>query len=93
MAFDSIGRIANLLDQMCSGLQTLGVLQLMRAFPDLMAPMLTYTACVTAEDVTDALYVDEDLDDHCEADKETLALLHRFIGECTEKGLRHTFKA
>ena len=43
---------------MCSGLRTLGVVQFMRAFPDLPAPMLTYTACVTAEGVTDALSTD-----------------------------------
>ena len=58
--FDAIACVAKLLDQVCDGLQSLGVLRIMRAFPDLFLHLFTYTANVTSSDVFEAIFVDED---------------------------------
>ncbi len=55
--FDSILRIEKILDQLCDGLRTLGVFSIIKMFPELFAPLLTYTACMSAEDVAEAIYM------------------------------------
>ena len=60
MFFDAIDCVAKLLDQLCDGLRSLGVLHIMRAFPDLFLPLFTYTASVTSSDVQESVFVDEE---------------------------------
>ena len=47
MLFDAITSISKLLDQLSSGLRSLGVLCVMRAFSDLLLPMLLQLKCWT----------------------------------------------
>ena len=46
MCFESVGCVSKLLDQLCDGLQQLGVLEIMKTFPHLFLPLFTYTAGV-----------------------------------------------
>ena len=61
MCFELIGRVAVLMDQFCAGLKNLGVLPLIRAFPDLFGPVLVYTACICPEDVVASVYTDGEI--------------------------------
>ncbi len=49
--FDSILRIEKTLDQICH------IGSIIKMFPELFAPLLTYAACVSAEDVAEAVYM------------------------------------
>ena len=85
IVFDAIASVAKLLDQLCDGLRSLGVLYTMRAFPDLFVHLFTYTACVTSNEVLEAVFVDEDRDlEVCD----TIVMYHlkRFISESSEEG-------
>ncbi len=85
MTFDSVGRITKLLDQLCSGLQTLCILPMMRSFPELFAPLFTYTALLSPMDVLQSLYVENE-DDLTPSDVVIMGHLHKFIGEASEQG-------
>ena len=77
-----------MLDQMCRGLQTLGVLQVVRAFPELFLPMFTYAASICPVDVLEAVYVVQDL---TPADTVTMSYLHKFVGEASEQGTSNVY--
>ena len=57
IAYDAIGRISKLLDQLGSGLQSLGLLKVMRAFPKLFLPLFVYTGCISPCDVLEAIII------------------------------------
>ena len=53
-------RLSPLLDQMASGLKKSGVLRMVQAFPDLYAQLFLYCGRLSAEDVLQAVCVDEE---------------------------------
>ena len=81
LTFDAIGKISNLLDQLSSGLHALGVLPVVRAFPELFVPLFTYTAAISPEEVVDTLYLSDDE----EEDEVALLLLKRWIANASEE--------
>ena len=81
MLFDALTSVSKLLDQLSSGLSSLGVLHVMRAFPDLFVHLFTYTANVTSAEVLDALHVDNDTSDNL-----IMSYLHKFIENSSEEG-------
>lgn len=83
ITFESIGRIAKLLDQLCDGLKTLGVLWIMKAFPQIFVQLFTYTEAVSATDVLETLNIPTHLDSR---DVITVCHLKRFITEASEEG-------
>lgn len=83
LSYEAVGRIARLLDQISDGLASLGVLQVMRSFPHLFVHLFTYMACVTPEDVLEAVYVHE----NAEIDEVVMCLLKEFISGASEEGL------
>ncbi len=83
MAYDSITRISRMLDQFADGLQTMGLLKLIRSFPDVFLPLFVYTGNVSPVEVADAIFVDRDLS----ADQQkAMAHLHQYIGKASQKG-------
>lgn len=82
MSFDAVGRISKLLDQVCDGLCSLGILQVMRAFPELFISLFTYTGCVCCDDVQDAIFIE----DSSFVDDVIVSHLNRFISEASEQG-------
>ena len=60
LVFDAIASVAKLLDQMCDGLRSLGVLHVVHAFPELFLHLFTYTACVISSEVLGSVYIDEE---------------------------------
>lgn len=89
LCYDSVGRISKLLDQMCAGLRTLGVLEIIRAFPELFAPLLVYMASVSANNVNESIYVDESISNILPGDLVTLAHLKRWVSEASEEYKLH----
>ena len=85
LLFDAIASIAKLLDQLCDGLRSLGVLRVMRAFPDLFLHLFTYTACVTSSEVLEAIYIDEEKTDVQPCDTVVMSHLNHFITEASEE--------
>ena len=63
LCYDSVVRIAKLLDQLCDGLRDGGLLKVVRAFPEIFSPLFTYTACVGSKDVLEAIDTDDDNSD------------------------------
>ena len=86
LVFDAIASVAKLLDQLCDGLRSLGVLRVMRAFPELFLHLFTYTACVTSSEVLESVYLDEEKTDVEPCDTVVMSHLNRFISEATEEG-------
>ncbi len=70
-----------MLDQFSMGLQAMGVLKVIRAFPNLFISLFVYTGCVSPEDVAEAIFVDKDL---YECEKQAMAHLHQFASEQSE---------
>ena len=85
MLFDAITSISKLLDQLSSGLRSLGVLCVMRAFPDLFIHLFTYTANVTSIEVLDTLYVNKDIE-LLPSDNMIMSHLRKFIEISSEQG-------
>ena len=86
LLFDAIASIAKLLDQLSDGLRSLGVLRIMRVFPDLFLHLFTYTACVTSSDVKEAVYIDEEKTDVQPGVTVVMSHLYRFIKDVSEEG-------
>ncbi len=82
MAYDSIGRISRMLDQFSTGLQAMGVLKVIRSFPNLFISLFVYTGCVSPEDVAKAIFVDKDMSDY---EQQAMAHLHQFVGCASEQ--------
>ena len=86
LLFDAIASIAKLLDQLSDGLRSLGVLRIMRVFPDLFLHLFTCTVCVTSSDVKEAVYIDEKKTDVQPGDTVVMSHLYRFIEDASEEG-------
>ena len=56
---DALYRRSSLLNQFRLGLKEVGALQLVEAFPDLMSKLFVYTGDLSAEEVLEAVYADE----------------------------------
>lgn len=84
LAFEGITRISKMLDQLIEGLQTLGLLKLMRLFPDRFIHLFTYKQ-LCASSVLESLCVPPNLD-HDSHGTVTIKHLRRFIMEASEEG-------
>ena len=61
LSFEGIARITKMLDQLGDGLKTLGVLCMMKLFPNKFVHLFTHTS-VTVEDVLSSLKVPPNLE-------------------------------
>ena len=82
---EAIYKIAKLLDQFCEGLKKLHIMQLIRSFPELFAPLLTYTGDISPDAVLEAIFIKDETELHSE-DKVLLSFLQTFIQTCTQGG-------
>ena len=82
LSFEGIARITKMLDQLGDGLKTLGVLRMMKLFPNKLVHLFTHTS-VTVEDVLSSLKVPPNLES---GDLVTISHLKRFIMESSEEG-------
>ena len=57
LCFDAVGRVSKLLDQLCSGLRELGVLNLIRTFPDLFVHLFTKLYCLLMSKCGTRIYI------------------------------------
>ena len=79
MCYEAVFKVSRLLDQLCEGLQNLGILEAIRTFPGIFLHLLTYTASASKEDVLDAIYVDDEDGDR------KFSFLKKFIEESPEQ--------
>ena len=88
LCYDVVGSVSKLLDQFSSGLCATGLLEFMRAFPDIFVHLFTYTACVSPDVVLESIYVDDASLYQYEEDV-TIVMDHlkKFINEASEQGL------
>lgn len=84
LQYESLIKITNLLDQFKDGLSRIGILPLIKQFPQLFLQAFTYTGDVSAEDVLDALYVAEE-----DADDVLFELLCKYIKYISAEGMRY----
>ena len=82
--YESVGRIAKVLDQLTEGLKTLGFLRVMRAFPDIFAALFTSSTTASPYDVLDCLKIPNNLS---EDDIITISCLQKFIRQATKEGI------
>ena len=81
-SFEGIERVSKMLDQLSEGLKSLGVLRLIKLFPEQFAMLFTHKSlCV--EDILTNMRFDKLLP----GDTVSVAHLKRFIAESTEKGI------
>jgi hypothetical protein len=57
-----------------------------QAFPDLNIALFTFSGDVSAEDVAEALYVDEAETEPEQGNQLVLQFLHRYVQECSDTG-------
>ena len=79
MCYEAVFKVSKLLDQLCEGLQNLGILEAIRTFPGIFLHLLMYTASASKEDVLDAIYVDDEDGDR------KFSFLKKFIEESPEQ--------
>ena len=84
--YDSIVRVAKLMDQFAEGLRSVHLLPMIRAYPQLFAPLFTYTACISSSDVLDTIYVDEETS-ILPGDTTILEYLKKWIKEASIEGM------
>lgn len=80
MTFEAVIRISKMLDQLAEGLQTLGMVKLMRLYPDIFINLFTHKS-LSANDVIKCLYVPQELDDAV-----AIKHLRNFIMNSSEEG-------
>ena len=78
IAYDALYRRAALLDQFSKGLNEMGLLQLIKAFPTQMCPLFTFTGKLSVEEVLDAVYTNDE-STLSVADKFVMSLFERYI--------------
>ena len=78
VSYDAVFKVSKLLDQLCEGLQNLGILQAIRTFPEFFLHLLTYTASASSVDVLEAIYTEDD-------DDLNFSIVKRFVEEASEK--------
>ena len=88
LTHEAIFKISKLLDQFYEGLKKLRILQLIRAFPDLFAPLFTFTGDISSEMVSEALFIKDESDLH-PGDRKILGFLQTFIHACDQTGEVH----
>ena len=84
--YESIGRISKAMDKFGQGLHALGVLQLIRTFPQLFAPLFMYTACISSDDVLETIYIDETMTELQPGDEILMAHLKKWISNASVEG-------
>ena len=82
---DALYRRSSLLDQFRLGLKEVGALQLVEAFPDLMSKLFVYTGDLSAEEVLEAVYADENT--ITGDDKFVFSLFRRYIEGLSASGM------
>lgn len=82
--YEGLYKITHLLDQFCDGLKKAGILEVIRAFPDMFLPLFVYKK-LTAVDVLAAVYVSPEQGNSCEEEM-LLGYFNQFILECDETG-------
>ncbi len=87
LTHEAIYKNSKLLDQFCDGLKRTPVFCLMRAFPEEFLPFFTYTGCLAAADVVDALVVSPEAK-ITEHDELVLKFLRSYIENCNQEGKR-----
>ena len=85
--FEAVDNVEKVVSQLRQGLASTGVLDVMRAFPEAFVEMLTFTRDPTAQDVLEALYVDENETVYAENDTVILAWIHKYIEESDTEGI------
>ena len=85
LTHEAIYKIPKLLDQFCEGLRKLNILQLLKAFPHLLAPLFIFTSDIFPEVVSEAIFIRDETALHSE-DREVLGFLQTFIGTCDQAG-------
>ena len=80
MTFEAVIRISKMLDQLVEGLQTLGMVKLMRLYPDVFINMFTHKS-LSADDVVKCLNIPQEL-----ADSVAIQHLKKFIMSSSEEG-------
>ena len=83
LSFEAINRILKLLDQLAEGLQTLGVLKIMRLLPQNFVDLFTYKS-ISGAKVAECLCISPNLQDL--GDTVTIKHLRRFIRESSDEG-------
>ena len=78
VSYEAVFKVSKLLDQLCEGLQNLGILQAIRTFPEFFFHLLTYTASASSVDVLEAIYTEHD-------DDLNFSIVKRFVEEASEK--------
>ena len=84
---EALYRLVPMLDQIVDGLKQAGVHQMFQQFPDVCAPLLMHSGMVSAEEVSLAVYVDEEETRMKPGDEVTLMFLHRYIKEATQQSM------
>ena len=84
MAHDALYKRATLLDQFKEGLRKVGIFQLIAMFPEEMSGLFIYQGVLTSEDVCNALYVEDDLDQENEL---VFNFLLRYVNTLSEEGI------
>lgn len=84
-------QISKLLDQFCEGMKRLCLLPLIRGFPELFAPLFTFTGDICIEDVKEAVFIHSDTV-VCPDDAVTFKFLLRFIQGC-EQGVHSIIRS
>jgi len=79
-AHDALYRRSILLDQFSHGLKEVGLLQLLKAFPNKMSKLFIYSGDLSPEDVSEAVYVENEANLE-RNDSYVLSLFHSYI--CT----------
>lgn len=91
LTHEALYRITPLLDQISQGLKKGGILRCIQMFPYEYAPLLVYTGELSATDVLEAIYVDDEETEVQEGDNITLAFLRRFVHDCDGDGKFDTY--
>ena len=84
LAHEALYKVSPLLDQFKQGLKKVDMLRLVQAFPDLYIALFTFSGDVSAEDMAEALYVDEAETEPEQGDQLVLQFLHRYVRECSD---------
>ncbi len=80
ISYEAVYKVSKTLDQFVDGLKHLGILKIIRAFPELFAQLFTYNAELTYTNVVEAIFLEE-----CDA-LVPLSHLYSFLNEADEEG-------
>lgn len=85
VAHEAIYKLSKLLDQFCERMKKLRLLPLIRCFPEMFAPLFTFTGNISVNEVLEALFIHDETVVHPD-DEKTFAFLQEFIRGCSRKG-------